>query len=223
MKRAPVTVLVAPKPKNKGGRPVTKKPEPPKVIAVRQCTREGCARSLKPNQRKYCSPECRNTFLSSGQNGGGRPPKYKPTFATTVLKAYLEDCKDKHEPTLIPTEKSYIVIQKARMPSIDDYAEYLIESGHVDYIATATLDEWAIAHSEFAFACSRILRVQKNYLSSRGLSGEYSSAIAKMHLAVNHGMIERSQVDHTHKMLGVVKHIYQLADATPQPKINGSN
>jgi hypothetical protein len=202
VKQAPITLAV----KKRDG---TKK----KVRALRplmNCTRPGCTNTLAPSQKKYCSHSCRNIVLKGG-NGGGLS-KYEPKFAGQLFLDYLEWCEKGQEPTLIPTESSYIVIHNAQMPSNEGYAEWLERSGHIKKIHIHSLQRWADTYEDFTHVLDRIKRIQKIWLLNNGLSGRYNSNMSKLALGVNHGMIERHEVDNTHKLIGVVKLVYQRAD-----------
>lgn len=132
--------------------------------------------------------------------------QYKPEYATTMFEAYMAIVDKKNEPTLIPTESSYIVIHNAELPTQEDFADFL---GFDD----KTLRNWAGVFPDFAAIMDKIVRLQKKYLLNNGLAGRYNAQIAKLGLNVNHGMVEKSQVDNTHKLIGVVKHVYARADA----------
>ena len=190
--------------------PVKNKKDPPrKSVAtkvVRLCTREGCKNTITPGQKKYCSHVCRNIGINANGNPGGiAVDKYLPEYATSKFEEYLKHCEKGHEPTLIPTESSYIVIQNAKMPTIEDYAVYL--GVHV-----STLKNWADRIIEFGLALDKMKAIQRTFLINNGLSGRYNSTISKLLLGTNHGLIERREVDNTHKLIGVVKHLYERAD-----------
>lgn len=170
----------------------------------RVCTRLACGKTLTATQKKFCSHSCRNMVLSPG-NSGGAPEKYQPEYATSKLEEYFAFCEKGNEPTLVPTESSYIVMHNAKMPSLKGYARYL-------KFPRQTLEHWAAQHPEFARALDLLKDVQEEFLINNGLSGRYNSTLAKLLLGVNHGMIERKEVDNTHKLIGVVKMIYNRAD-----------
>ena len=171
---------------------------------ARVCTRPECGKALTATQKKYCSHSCRNMVLSPG-NSGGAPERYLPEYAALKLEEYLTFCEKGNEPTLIPTESSYIVMQNARMPSLIGYARYL-------GFPRQTLEHWVTQHPDFARALDLLKDVQQEFLVNNGLSGRYNATLAKLMLGVNHGIFERKEVDSTHKLLGIVKHVYQEAD-----------
>lgn len=170
----------------------------------RVCTRLECGKALTATQKKFCSHSCRNIVLSPG-NSGGAPEKYLPEYASSKMKEYLTFCEKGNEPTLIPTKSSYIVLPNAELPSLIGYAQYL-------KFSRQTLENWATRHSDFARALDMLKNIQRSFLINNGLSGRYNSGMARFLLGVNHGMIERKEVDNTHKLLGVVKYVYQRAD-----------
>lgn len=174
------------------------------VGIARVCARPDCGRTLTGSQKRFCSHSCRNTVLSPG-NGGGAPEKYRPEYATSKFEEYLTACEKGNEPTLLPTESSYIVMQNAKMPSLIGYARFL-------GFPRQTLEHWAISRPEFARALDLLKDVQQEYLINHGLSGKYNAQIVKLLLGTNHGIVERKEVDSTHKMLGIVRHVYQKAD-----------
>lgn len=215
MKRAIVNKPATVAPKKKKGRPrihpvvVYKEPRP--------CTREGCENKLNPGQKKFCSHTCRYLALNANGNPGGIATNlYRPEYATTTFKEYLEVCEHKHDPTLIPTESSYIVIHNAKMPTLEDYATYL-------GFHHSTLQAWAGREPEFAHALDIMKDIQRSFLINNGLSGRYNSTIAKLLLGTNHGLIERREVDNTHKMIGVIKHLYGRADELEKKLYGGGN
>lgn len=184
------------------------------VKPVRKCTRNGCDNVLKPVQKKYCSAVCKNLMQSTGINGG-QEPKYRKEFAKEAFKAYLDDLVAKNKPDLIPTESSYIVIHNAKPPTKDGY-RWFIEEHYGVSVTPQTFDNWEKAHYEFGRAMDELMRRQKEYLLNNGLAGRYNPQISKLVLSANHGMIERTQVDNTHKLIGIVKHVYQVADQLEQ-------
>lgn len=141
--------------------------------------------------------------------------EYKPEYCTTALQLYLDLCEKGNEPTLIPTENSYILIHNAKIPSATGYALFLKVHPH-------TPENWAKSHPEFAEVLDTITAIQKEYLFNNGLAGRYNSTIAKLGLNVNHGMVERNIVDNTHKLIGVVKHVYEQADKLTPPDPHGN-
>lgn len=180
-------------------------PAAPKENKLRICTLPDCGRPLqKKSQKLFCSKTCRAKGLGLS-NKDNAETKYKPEYSTTLFDAYMAKIKKGNEPTLIPTESSYILIHNADVPTMEDYADFL--GFHPN-----TLEKWSKAYMEFAVILDRLFRIQKQMILNNGLAGRYNSTIAKLALNVNHGMVEKSQVDNTHKLIGVVKHVYGRAD-----------
>lgn len=181
------------------------------IVPTKLCARQGCGKALTRTQRRFCSHICRNMVLSPG-NQGGAPEKYRPEFTGKVFNEYLAWCEKGHEPTLIPTKSSYLMLQNARLPTLESFCEYLGANGHLDRVSPQTLYNWAQKHEEFARVMDRLKRIQKTYLINNGLSGRYNARLAQFQLNVNHGQIERKQMDANQKMLGIVRFIYAEAD-----------
>lgn len=202
MKRAPVkqapAALVV---KKRGG----KTKEPRALRPLLNCTRPGCTNTLTPSQRKYCSHECRNIVMTGGIGGAEATEKYRPEFATTKLQEYLALCEKKNELSMVPTESSYLVIRNADMPSVERYAHFL-------GVHPSTPTKWSGRYLAFSKAMDLLKAVQRSFLINNGLAGRYDSSLTKLILGVNHGMIERKEVDNTHKLIGVVKMVYDRAD-----------
>lgn len=183
---------------------------------VKVCVSPGCGKVLTQSQKKFCSYTCRNAVLSPG-NSGGRPSAYKPEYATDELSAYIEACERGHQPTVIPARNSQIVLQNAKLPTLEGFAT------HVG-VSVETLRNWAREHSALAQALDRVKDVQRSYLIDNGLSGRYNAQIAKLLLGVNHGMSEKVQaeqnkIDH----FGLVKHLYRRADEIERERYGKEN
>lgn len=183
----------------------TKNAPPPVVVKItKTCTREGCVKALTPSQKRYCSQQCRNIVLKGG-NGGGGKTTYRSEYSGKKFEEYLTQIEEENRPSMIPTKGGYIVLQNARIPTLEDYAEWL-------GIKDATFEHWAGQFAPFAITLDRLKRIQKTYLLNNGLSGRYNPQLSKLALGTNHGMVERKEIDNRHKLLGVVKHVYDLAD-----------
>ena len=209
MKRAPVMEAPMVKPKKA---PRVPRPDKPCVI-------EGCGKIIPRNCNKYCSKVCRNLGMSKapihlGLPGGGwEQTEYRVEFSGQIFDDFIDWCDTSSEPTLIPTESSYIIIYNAKIPTAELFAEYLWKQKHVTWrIAGRLLTEWGVAHIEFAHTLDIMHEIQKTRLMNNGAANRYTPQIAKMLLSVNHGMHEKTEVDNTHKMIGVVKQVYQKAD-----------
>lgn len=194
----------------------TKAKAAPRVKAgdkpLRYCKMPGCDKVLAPAQRSYCTLIHRYQALSLAKgNGGGRPvviPEhvYKPEYATTKFEEYLKWCEERNKQTFIPVGKGLTIINNAELPSQYGYAKFLGVN------ALGPLEQWIRMRPEFALAMDRLKLEQLYTLGNLTLAGRYNPLIGKLFLSVNHGMIERRETDHRHKLLGFVKHIYQEAD-----------
>ena len=115
----------------------------------------------------------------------GRPTEYDPGYIEKVDE-YLKKCRDRrrlfHK---VRGEKSdsYEEIIKVKLPSIEDFADYL-------GVARKSLYNWREEHEDFAFALEKIDNEQRRRLINEGLAGAYSPVIAKLMLSANHGMRE---------------------------------
>lgn len=167
------------------------------------CQRKDCGNQLVPRQGKYCSATCKHLAKV-----GGMPPviPYKPEYANKKLKEYFKECERKNEQTFLPVKSGYIVVNNAQVPSKEGYADFL------DFDTERVFEYWSTIHPEFAAAMDRLMSRQRLWLINYGLAGRYNPVYGKLMLGVNHGMVERKEVDNTHKMIGVVKHIYEKAD-----------
>ena len=114
----------------------------------------------------------------------GRPSEYKEEYIPMVTK-YIKETKDK-------VTKGKL---KVSLPTIEGFSIYLD-------VSKKTLYNWGGEHKEFLHALGEIEREQKKRLLDMGLSGDYNSTIAKLILSVNHGMSEKSEVDHNVKSVG---------------------
>lgn len=177
---------------------------------VRVCTREGCGKELSRQQKKYCSKICRNQFLSSGENRGALTT-YKTEYAGKKLDEYLNYCEKGHEPTLIPTNASYLMLHNAKIPTQKGFAKFL-------KVSRKSFDTWAIAHTEFALVLDRIHDEQEEFLINNGLSGRYNATMAKLILGVNHGFVERKETHSNHHLLAFVKRFYGEVDKLEEEK-----
>ena len=118
--------------------------------------------------------------------------KYKEEYVAEVDK-YLKKNKDRNVKVLKQksTKKGYLIYEnklKVKLPTIGGFATYL-------GVCEMTLYNWAESNKSFRIALDKIKNEQKQRLLNSGLSGDYSSTIAKLILSSNHGMKER--VDNT--------------------------
>jgi hypothetical protein len=85
---------------------------------------------------------------------------------------------------------SYEERVRVKLPSIEDFAEYL-------GVARKTLYNWEKEFKEFAAALDKIRTKQHNLIINGSLSGYYNPVISKLILTTNHGY--RDRVDATSK------------------------
>ena len=79
---------------------------------------------------------------------------------------------------------------KVKLPSIEDFAEYL-------GVARKTLYNWEKEYPDFGIALDKIRTKQHNLVINGSLSGYYNPVISKLILTTNHGY--RDRVDATSK------------------------
>jgi len=114
---------------------------------------------------------------------GGRPTKYRVEYIEEVDE-YIKSCVDTKEEVLNKIEIT------VNLPKIEDFAIWR----DVD---KTTLYEWSSKYPEFSHSLAKILRIQKSRLMNEGLAGRYNPTIAKLVLSSNHGMSEKTEIDHT--------------------------
>ena len=121
----------------------------------------------------------------------GRPTKYHDGICKMVDE-YLVECEDKFfdwQRSFGKTD-SFERIIDVNLPTYEGLSEYLD-------VCVDTLLEWRTIYPEFSASLAKVLRKQKAVLLKRGLSGEYNPTIAKLILSSNHGMAEKTELDHT--------------------------
>lgn len=124
----------------------------------------------------------------------GRPSN----FNSEILKKaedYIAKCEDEIEDYVKSTgEKStsYQRVVRVKLPSKEGLALYL-------NVGMSQIQAWEEKHPEFMVTTKRILLLQKERLATGGLSGDYNPQIAKLLLASNHGVVEKTQVEQTIK------------------------
>lgn len=122
----------------------------------------------------------------------GRPTDYNPKYIKEV-SAYLQECQDEeNEFHKTRGEKSdgYERLLKVRLPTIEDFARRI-------KVNKTTLYEWEKKYKAFSNALDDIRAEQKQRLIEKGLSGDYNPVIAKLVLAANHGMADKTESDIT--------------------------
>ena len=124
----------------------------------------------------------------------GRPSSYKPEYVDKADE-YLLSCQDE-DYRLVKTDgansTTYENKIKVNLPSIEGFSAFINHS-------VKSLYNWADENPLFLQALEKIKREQKEILIKKGLSGDYNPTIAKLVLSSNHGMSEKSEVDHTTK------------------------
>lgn len=119
----------------------------------------------------------------------GQPTKYNPVMQKKANE-YLKQCGNEfwdYEKTI-----SYNSVTRERkvnikLPTVEGLAIYL--GVHRD-----TLYEWAKHHPLISDTLGTISQMQKEMLLAGGLNGDYNPMIAKLVLAANHGMSDRTDV-----------------------------
>lgn len=119
----------------------------------------------------------------------GQPTKYSEA---TQKKAnqYIKNCGNEYwDYHKTRGDKSDTFERKIeiRLPTVEGLAIYL--GVHRD-----TLYEWAKHHPTFSDTLGTISQLQKEMLLVGGLNGDYNPMIAKLVLAANHNMTDRTDV-----------------------------
>lgn len=112
--------------------------------------------------------------------GAGRPTKYDEDILKST-QAYIDSCTDSIE--LIGAS----IERKVNIPSVEGLAYYL-------KVARSTIYKWAESHPEFSDIIEDLLANQAQKLINNGLSGAYSSTIAKV-ILTKHGYSDKHQVE----------------------------
>lgn len=183
----------------------------------RQCALPTCNEYIAGN-RKFCSSVHKNAGMRKdvGVVALGRPSLYETRFSFEVMDEYLDECEERSE-DLVPTESSFVVLKRAKIPCHEGFKRHLQKKYGVR-VNVRIFEAWALKHEEFAEALDSLMSLQKEMMISGGVSGQFSPQSTKFILINNHGMVERTEVDTTHKLLGVVKHVYGRADTLEKPE-----
>lgn len=91
------------------------------------------------------------------------------------------------------SEKGYEMYDhklKVRLPTIEGFARFI-------GVNKTSLYEWEKKFPDFSNALDKIRIEQKERLLNYGLSGDYNSTIAKLVLSANHGMNEKTELEHS--------------------------
>ena len=145
-------------------------------------------------------------------HAGGRPSEYKPEYVEKVDEYLATRVDEQYQ--LLKTEgyktTSWENKIKVKLPTLEDFAQVL-------GCTHKTLTEWEKVNPEFLLALDKIRNEQKKRLLDSGLSGDYNSTIAKLILSSNHGMTEKSEVDHT----GIVNLVIEFLDSGNEHSTTG--
>jgi len=140
---------------------------------------------------------------------GGRPTEYTtrtPAEWKNAIGAYIDQCRDQ-EVQVGESAKGWPMLKlRVKLPSIEGLADYLD-------LSKDTIYEWGKLYAEFSDAIRMIKVKQADRLINNGLSGDYNPLIAKLLLASNHGMADKSEIDQK----GEINHNLKIEF------INGSN
>lgn len=120
------------------------------------------------------------------------PSLYDPSFIKRVddyLKERTDDFYEFHKVRGTKTD-SYEEKVRVKLPSVEDFAEYL-------EVSRKTIYNWEKEYPDFAEALDKIRIRQHNLIINGSLSGYYNPVISKLILTTNHGY--RDRVDATSK------------------------
>lgn len=134
--------------------------------------------------------------IDKPKNKRGRPSEYKEEYIAKVDE-YLAANIDEEVQIVkqANSEKGYQMFDnklKVKLPTIEGFAVFID-------VNKTSLYEWEKKHDDFSNALNKIRVEQKKRLLNMGLSGDYNPTIAKLVLSANHGMSEKSEIDHTSK------------------------
>lgn len=128
----------------------------------------------------------------------GRPTKYSEKMLASAWE-YIENCTDEIYDYVTgessgerSSSTSWQQKVKVRLPTFEGLCLKL-------QIEDSTAYDWAEKYPEFSVTLKTIKRKQKEMLIAGGVSGLYNPLIAKLVLAANHGMSDKTEVDHTSK------------------------
>lgn len=121
-------------------------------------------------------------------HAGGRPPKYCQEMITKT-REYIDRCVEDEQYQLVKTQgmasTSYENKIKVFLPTIEGLS---LELG----VTKETIRVWKNDYPEFSVLIKELLALQAEKLIQKGLSGDYSSKIAKLLLS-KHGYVERQE------------------------------
>lgn len=130
--------------------------------------------------------------------GEGRPTKYSEKMLAIAWE-YIESCTDEvydyvtgESNSSKGSSTSWQQKVKVKLPTFEGLCLKL-------QIQDSTAYDWAEKYPEFSVALSTLKRKQKEMLIAGGTSGLYNPLITKLVLAANHGMSDKTEIDHTSK------------------------
>lgn len=130
--------------------------------------------------------------------GEGRPTKYSEKMLDMAWE-YVESCTDDiydyvtgESQGASSSSTSWQQKVKVKLPTFEGLCLKL-------QIEDSTAYDWAEKYPEFSVALKTIKRKQKEMLIAGGTSGLYNPLITKLLLASNHGMSDKTEIDHTSK------------------------
>lgn len=130
--------------------------------------------------------------------GEGRPTKYSEEMLRLAWE-YLEQCTDEiydyvtgESSSDKSSSTSWQQKVRVRLPTIEGLCLKL-------QIDETTAYDWGEQNPEFSITLKTIKRKQKEMLIAGGVSGLYNPLITKLVLAANHGMSDKTEIDHTSK------------------------
>lgn len=185
------------------------KPAPPQK-PIRICARSGCTTPVY-RTAKFCSKVHRAEARRSGEIV--LPPQFRTKWSPEYLfrgktwNAYFEEVARLDDPKMVPTESSFVVLPKGKIPTKEGYAVFI-------GVPPQRLDAWALEHPGFAETLDILAAIQKDLLMGAA-AGRYPPGVATRILAVNHGMVESKEdpgKNARELLYGLVKSIYDRAD-----------
>lgn len=123
---------------------------------------------------------------------GAAVTTYKPIFAKKKVADYLATCVDEETTKIVQKNEEsgytqYKNVLTIKLPTVEGFARFVKKSKR-------TLETWAKLYPEFREGMNLIKEEQKQRLIERSLEGKYNPTIAKLILATNHGMSDKSDI-----------------------------
>lgn len=120
---------------------------------------------------------------------GGRPTKYHEGMPDLVYE-YVDSCVDEEDifhKTRGEKSDTYERNWNVNFPTKEALARHI-------GVALSTIQEWEKNHQKFSVALAYLMDKQRDQIIRGGMSGRYNSAIAKLVLAANHDMRDKSDI-----------------------------